>query len=144
MELAAFVTDIVAVAGGMSIGHMGLGICIDVPSVVDDNDLDLKIGIPVDTLDRDNADWDSIFSLCHDYCVLDLCYYYPIFYPCSNYLDHRNFYPYCLCHGYSSHYHPTVFIDHDMNYLVHALYYNEIPIVPDHGRLPDPDDHTGY
>ena len=73
--------DIVVVAGGMNIGHMGLGICIDVPSVVDDNDLDLEIGIPVDTLDRGIADWDSIFSLFHDHCVLDLCYYYPIFYP---------------------------------------------------------------
>ena len=74
--------DIVVVAGGMNIGHMGLGICIDVPPVVDDNDLNLEIGIPVDTLDCDIADWDSIFSLFHDHCVLDLCYYYPIFYPC--------------------------------------------------------------
>ena len=74
--------DIVVVAGDMSIGHMGLGICIGVPLVVDDNDLDLEIGIRVDTLDRDIADWDSIFSLFHDHCVLDLCYYYPIFYPC--------------------------------------------------------------
>ena len=74
--------DIVVVAGGMSIDHMGLGICIDGPSVVDDNDLDLKIGIPVGTLDHDIADWDSIFSLSHNHYVLDLCYYYPIFYPC--------------------------------------------------------------
>ena len=63
-------TDIVVVAGGMNIGHMGLGICIDVPSVVDDNDLDLEIGIPVDTLDRGIADWDSIFSLFHDHSLL--------------------------------------------------------------------------
>ena len=75
-------TDIVVVAGGMNIGHMGLGIGIDVPSVVDDNDLDLEIGIVVDTQDCDIVDWDSIFSLFHDHCVLDLCYYYPIFYPC--------------------------------------------------------------
>ena len=74
--------DIVVVAGDMSIGHMGLDICIDVPWVVDDNDLDLEIGIPVYTLDCDIADWDSIFSLFHDHCVLDLCCYYPIFYPC--------------------------------------------------------------
>ena len=53
--------DIVVVAGGMSIGYKGLDICIDVSSVVDDNDLGLKIGIPVDTLDHDIADWDSIF-----------------------------------------------------------------------------------
>ena len=70
----AFVIDIVVVAGDMSIGHMGLGICIDVPSVVDDNDLDLEIGIPVDTLYRDIADWDSIFSLFHNHYVLDLYY----------------------------------------------------------------------
>ena len=82
MELVAFVIDIVVVVGGMSIGHMGLGIFIDVPLVVDDNDLDLKIGIPVDTLGRDIADGDSIFSLFHDHYVVDLCYYYPIFYPC--------------------------------------------------------------
>ena len=81
MELVVFVVGIVVVAGGTSIGHMGLGIYIDVPLVVDDNDLDLKIGIPVDTLDRDIADWDSIFSLCHDHCVLDLYYCYPIFFP---------------------------------------------------------------
>ena len=74
--------DIVVVAGGTSIGHMGLGIYIDVPLVVDDNDLDLEIGIPVDTLGRDIADWDSIFSLFHNHYVLDLCYCYPIFYPC--------------------------------------------------------------
>ena len=80
MDLA-FVIDIAVVAGGMSIGHMGLGICIDVPSVVDDNDLDLKIGIALDIPDRDIADWDSIFSLFHDHYVLDLSYY-PIFYPC--------------------------------------------------------------
>ena len=73
MELAAFVMDIVVVVGDMSIGHIGLGICIDVPLVVDDNDLDLKIGIPVDTLGCDIADGDSIFSLFHDHYVLDLC-----------------------------------------------------------------------
>ena len=78
----AFVIDIVVVAGDMNIGHMGLGICIDVPSVVDNNDLDLEIGIPADTLDHDIVDWDSIFSLFRDHFVLDLCYYYPIFYPC--------------------------------------------------------------
>ena len=74
--------DIVVVAGDMSIAHTGLGTCIDVPSVGDDNDLDYETGIPVDTLDCDIAGWDSIFSLFHDHCVLDLCYYYPIFYPC--------------------------------------------------------------
>ena len=73
--------DIVVVAEGMNIGHMGLGIYIDVPSVVADNGSDFDIGIPVDTLDHDIADWDSIFSLFHDHCVLDLYYYYPIFYP---------------------------------------------------------------
>ena len=77
----AFVIDIVVVAGDRNIGHMGLGICIDVPLVVDDNDLDLETGIPADTLDRDIVDWDSIVSLFHDHYVLDLCYYYPIFYP---------------------------------------------------------------
>ena len=68
--------DTVVVAGGMNIDHMGLGIFIDVPLVVDDNDLDLKIGIVVDTLACDIADWDSIFSLSHNHYVLDLCYYY--------------------------------------------------------------------
>ena len=81
MELVAYVTDIVVVVGDMSIAHMGWDICIDVPWVEDDNDLDLKIGILIDALDRDIADWDSIFSLCHDHYVLDPCYYYPIFYP---------------------------------------------------------------
>ena len=52
----AFVTHIVVVAVGMSTGHMGLGICIDGQSGVGDNDLDLEIGTPVDTLDRDIAD----------------------------------------------------------------------------------------
>ena len=66
--------DIVVVAMGMNTGHMGLGICIDVPSGVGDNDLDLEIGIPVDTLDHNTADWDSIVSLFHDYYVLDLYY----------------------------------------------------------------------
>ena len=76
----AFAIDTVVGAGVMNIGHMELGICIDVPSVVGNNGFDLEFGIPVDTLDRDIADWDSIFSLFHDHCVLDLCYYYPIFY----------------------------------------------------------------
>ena len=49
MELVAFATGIV-VAGGMSIAHMGLGICTDVPWVVDDNDLGLQIGSVVGTL----------------------------------------------------------------------------------------------
>ena len=70
----AFVIDIVVVAVGMNTGHMGLGICIDVPSGVGNNDLDLETGIPLDTLDHDIADWDSIFSLFHDHYVLDLCY----------------------------------------------------------------------
>ena len=52
----AFVIDIVVVAGDMNIGHMGLGIYIDVPWVVDDNDLDLEIGIPADTLGHDIVD----------------------------------------------------------------------------------------
>ena len=140
----AFVIDIFVVAGDMNIGYMGVGICIGVPWVVDDNDLDLEIGIPADTLDRDIVDWDSIFSLFCDHCVLDLCYYYPIFYPYKNYLDHRNFYPCCLCHGYLSHFHPTVYVDLDMINLVHALYYNESLVVLDHGQLHAPGDHTGY
>ena len=74
--------DTVVVPGGMNIDHMGLGIYIDVQLAVDDNNLDLRIGIVVDTLARDIADWDSIFSLSRDHYVLDLCYYYPIFYPC--------------------------------------------------------------
>ena len=72
----------IVVVGGMSIAHMGLGTCIDVPWVVGGNDLDLQSGILVDTLDRDIVDWDSIFSLSHDHYVLDFYYYYPIFYPC--------------------------------------------------------------
>ena len=64
----------------------------------------------MDTLDRDIVAWDSIFSLFHDHYVLDLCYYYPIFYPCLNYLDHQNFYPCCLCHSYLSHFHPRVWV----------------------------------
>ena len=66
--------DIVVVAVGTNTGHMGLGICIDVPSGVGDNDLDFEIGIPLDNLDNDIADWDSIFSLFHDHYVLDLYY----------------------------------------------------------------------
>ena len=82
MELVAFVSDNVVVVVGMSIDHMGLGICIDVPLVVDDNDLDVEIGIPVDSLGLDIADGNSIFYLFHDHYALDPCYYYPIFYPC--------------------------------------------------------------
>ena len=70
----AFVLDIVVVAADMNTGHMVLGICIDVPLGVGNNDLDLEIVIPLDTLDRDIADWDSIFSLFHDHYVLDVCY----------------------------------------------------------------------
>ena len=73
--------DIGVVAAGLNTGYMGLGICTDVPSGVGDNDLDLEIGISVDTLDHDTADWDSIVSPFHDHYVLDLYYYYPIFYP---------------------------------------------------------------
>ena len=78
----AFVIDIVVVAGDRNIGHMGLDMCIDVPLVGDDNDLDLETGHLVDTLDHDIVYWDSSVSLFHDHYVLDLCYYYPIFYPC--------------------------------------------------------------
>ena len=67
-------TGIVVVVTGMNTDHMGLGICIDAPSGVGGNDLDLEIGIPVDTLDHDTADWDSIISLFHDRYVLGLCY----------------------------------------------------------------------
>ena len=77
----SFVIDIVVVAGDKNIGHMGLGIGIDVPWVVDNNDLDLETGTRADTLDHDIVDWDSIVFLFHDHYVLDLCYYYPIFYP---------------------------------------------------------------
>ena len=73
---------IVVVATGMDTDHMGLGTCIDVPWGVVSNGLDFEIGIPVDTLDHDTADWDSIVSLFHDHYVLDFYYYYPIFYPC--------------------------------------------------------------
>ena len=108
MVLGVFAIGIVVV-GGMNIGHMGLDICIDVLWVVDDSDFGLQIGVVVDTQDRDIVDWDSIFSLFHDHYVLDLCYYYPIFYPYLNYLDRRNFYPCYLYHSYSSHFHPIVF-----------------------------------
>ena len=70
----AFLTDMVVVGMAMSTGHMGLGICIDAPWGVGDNDLDLEIEIPVDTLDHYTADWDSIVSLFHDHYVLDLYY----------------------------------------------------------------------
>ena len=63
-------TGIVVVAMGMDTDHMGLGICIDVPSGVVSSDLDFEIGIPVDTLDHDTADWDSIVSLFHDHSAL--------------------------------------------------------------------------
>ena len=75
-------TGIVVVETDMDTDHMGLGTCIDVPLGVVGSDLDFEIGIPVDTLDHDTADWDSIVSLFHDHYVLDLYYYYPIFYPC--------------------------------------------------------------
>ena len=81
MELVVFVIDTLVIVGGMSIDHMGLDICIDVPLVVDDNDLDLEIGIPVNTLGLDITDWNSIFDLFHDHYVLDPYYYCPIFYP---------------------------------------------------------------
>ena len=55
MELVAFATGIVA-AGDMSIAHMGLGICTDVPWLVDDNDSGLQIRSVVGTLDRGIAD----------------------------------------------------------------------------------------
>ena len=74
--------DTVVVVGGMGIAHMGLGISIDVPQVVDDNDLNSQSGILFDTLDRDIVDWDSIFFLSRDHYILDLYHYYPIFYPC--------------------------------------------------------------
>ena len=74
-------TSTVVVAIVMDTDHMGLGICIDVPSGVVDSDLGFEIGIPVGTLGHDTADWDSIISLFHDHCVLDLYYYYPIVYP---------------------------------------------------------------
>ena len=51
----AFATGIV-VAGDMSIAHMRLGICTDVPWVVDDNDLGLQIGFVFGTLDHGIAD----------------------------------------------------------------------------------------
>ena len=73
---------IVVVETGMDPDHMGLGTCTDVPWEVVGSDLDFGIGILVDTLDRDTADWNSIISLFHDHYVLDLYYYYPIFYPC--------------------------------------------------------------
>ena len=55
MGLVAFETCIV-VAEDMSIAHMGLGICIDVPSVVGDNDLGLQTVSVVGTLGHDIAD----------------------------------------------------------------------------------------
>ena len=73
---------IVVVEMDMDTDHMRLGTCIDVPWGVVGSDLDFEIGIPVDTLDHDTADWDSIVSLFHNHYVLDLYYYYPIFYPC--------------------------------------------------------------
>ena len=81
MVLAFVIDMLVVVAGDRSIGHMGLDICIDVPLVVDNNGLDLETGHLVDTLDHDIVDWGSSVSLFHDHYVLDLCYYYPIFYP---------------------------------------------------------------
>ena len=55
MGLVAFATDIV-VAGDMSIAHMGLSICTDVPWVVDDNDSGLQTGSVFGTLDHGIAD----------------------------------------------------------------------------------------
>ena len=75
-------TSTVVAGTDMDIDHMGLGICIDVPSGVVDSDLGFEIGIPVGTLGHDTADWDSIVYLFHDHYVLDLYYYYPIIYPC--------------------------------------------------------------
>ena len=75
-------TSTVAAGTGMDIDHMGLGICIDVPSEVDDSDWGLEIEVPGGTLGHDTADSDSIVYLFHDHYVLDLCYYYPIVYPC--------------------------------------------------------------
>ena len=46
----------VVVGTGMDIDHMGLGICIDVPSVGVDSDLGFEIGIPVGTLGHGTAD----------------------------------------------------------------------------------------
>ena len=53
--LAAFATGIV-VAGDMSIAHMGLGICTDVPWVVDNNDSGLQTGSVFGTLGHGIAD----------------------------------------------------------------------------------------
>ena len=75
-------TSTVAAGTDMNIDHMGLGICIDVPSEVVDSDLGLEIGVPDGTLGRGTADWDSIVFPFHDHYVLDLYYYYPIVYPC--------------------------------------------------------------
>ena len=55
MGLVAFATGIV-VAGDMSIAHMGLGICTDVPWVVDDNDSGLQTGSIFGTLGHGIAD----------------------------------------------------------------------------------------
>ena len=55
MGLVAFATGIV-VAGDMSIAHMGLGICTDVPWVVDDNDSDLETESVFGTLGHGIAD----------------------------------------------------------------------------------------
>ena len=63
---------IVVVAMGMDTDHMGLGICIDVPSGVVGSDLGFEIGIPVGTLGHDTADWDSNISLFRDHYALDL------------------------------------------------------------------------
>ena len=142
MELA-FVSDIVVVAGGMSIDHMGLGICIDVPSVEDGNDLDLKIGIPVDTLGHDIAGWDSISSLLTITMTLTSVIIIPSSTPVRI----------TLTIGISI---PIVSVTVIRVISIHCLrrpryelfcphpLCNESPVALDRGRLPDPDDHTGY
>ena len=55
MGLVAFAMGIV-VAGDMSIAHMGLGICTDVPWVVGDSDSGLQTGSLFGTLGHGIAD----------------------------------------------------------------------------------------
>ena len=46
-------TSTVAAGTGMNIDHMGLGICIDVPSEMVGSDLGLEIEVPGGTLGHD-------------------------------------------------------------------------------------------
>ena len=52
--------------------------------------------------------------------------------------------PVISVHDYWSHFHPTVFVALETNYLDLYLCYTENPLVTDHGQLLNLDDHTSY